>query len=671
MGIVKMERLTLVGLAREKDAVVHALSKLGAVDVRTDVEPSAEWLATHQQDTERLQQAVEQRQLLEQMIPVSKDLLPYKKPLFTLKRSITMRDFMKYDNEAERQEIIGWAKCLRDQRRAYQEAEARKAAIQLQLDVLQPWQEALEGREKMGERRLNQWLGRMNSRAQFEALQLYLEEEYPLSALAVLTETDPKAPMYCLLIAPASQQDVAYQQAQQRGFRPLQQKELKLTPQQEFKKLQAQLQEVEAELIQRQKESKDLAHHVSAFEELSDYLSVQIEKLEHGNRLLSSERLFALSGYIPSHLVKGTKKGLEETYIVYVATEAVDKQEDYPILLQNNAFVKPYEAITDMFSLPMAGEIDPTPSVAPFYCIFFGMMFSDVGYGLLFCLATAFLVWKVKVQGNFRKMCQAFFQCGLSSIIWGFLFGGFFGNLINEFTAGSIKFPVGWFNPMDDPTKLMIWSVIFGTIHIFIGMGVKIHILFATGRVKEALFDIVPWYFIITGLGLLGAGMTTIGKYLAGFGALVILLFAGRPSKNPLVRLFKGLGSLYGITGYFSDIMSYTRILALCLSTSVIAMVVNLLALLPGKGIIGLLFFVLIALLGHTLNFALSALSAYVHTTRLHYVEFFSKFFEGGGRAFRPLAFHTKYVLVDKPEEPTPQTENLRTRFKRFVAVQE
>lgn len=671
MGIVKMERLTLVGLAREKDAVVHALSKLGAVDVRADIDASDEWVASHRQESARLQQAVEQRQLLEQMIPVAKDLLPYKKPMFTLKRSITMRDFLKYDDEMERQTVVGWAQSLRDNRRAYQEAEARKAAIQLQLDVLEPWQEALQGREVISKRRLNQWLGRLNSRAQFDVLQTYLQEEHPLSALVVLSETDPKSPMYCLLVAPSSQQDIAYQQAQQRGFRPLQQKELKLTPQQEFQKLQEQLLAVDEELVNLQKEGKDFSHHVAAYEELSDYLSVQIEKLEHGNRLLSSDRLFALSGYIPAHLAKGTKKGLEETYVVYVSTEPVDKQEDYPILLQNNALVKPYEAITDMFSLPVAGEIDPTPSVAPFYCIFFGMMFSDVGYGLIFCLVTAFLVWKVKVQGNFRKMCQAFFQCGLSSIIWGFLFGGFFGNLVDEFTAGSIKFPVGWFNPMEDPTRLMIWSVIFGTIHIFIGMGVKIHILFATGRAKEAIFDVAPWYFIISGLGLMGAGMTDIGTYVAGFGALVILLFAGRPSKNPLVRLFKGLGSLYGITGYFSDIMSYTRILALCLSTSVIAMVVNLLALLPGKGVIGLLFFVLIALLGHTLNFALSALSAYVHTTRLHYVEFFSKFFEGGGRAFQPLAFHTKYVLVDKPEDPTPQTENLRTRFKRFATVQE
>lgn len=672
MGIVKMNHLTLVGLAREKDAVLRALSKLGAVEIRENQEQAEAWEAKQQEERGRVVEATEQRQLLEQMIPVSRDLLPYKKPMFTLKRSISMSDFLSYDDEKYRTEVLGWASALKENRRQYQEAQAKKAAAQLQLDVLLPWQEALAGADPKSTKRIHRWLGRVASPDQFKYLEEGLKESAPTAVVHALLKPEANSPVYVLLAAPSSEGEAPWQAAQQRGFRPLQQKAAKLTPEQEADECRETIKEIEEKMETLQTEAKELARHVAAYEELADYLAVQIERLDNSSRVLSSNRLFALEGYIPAYLAQGTQKGLEESFCVSLQMRPADRAEDYPILLNNNKLTKPYEAVTDMFSLPMAAEVDPVPSVAPTYCLFFGMMFSDIAYGILFCIITGLLVWKVKVQGNFRKMCQVFFQCGLSSIVWGALFGGFFGNMVSD------VFKPLWFDPMQAPTKLMIWSIIFGTIHIFIGLGVKMHVLIATNNVKEALVDVLPWFFIILGLGMLGGGyatgmglLTSIGTYLAIFGAIIILIFAGRPSKNPLVRLFKGIGSLYSVTGYFSDIMSYTRILALCLSTSVIAMVVNLLAKLPGDGFVGIIFFIIVAILGHTLNFALSALSAYVHTTRLHYVEYFGKFFEGGGRAFAPLAYHTKYVLVDLPEGPKPESESLRKRFARFRQAEE
>jgi V/A-type H+-transporting ATPase subunit I len=205
---------------------------------------------------------------------------------------------------------------------------------------------------------------------------------------------------------------------------------------------------------------------------------------------------------------------------------------------------------------------------------------------------------------------------------------------------------------MDDATKLMIWSMIFGVIHLFAGMGVKAYLLFVTGRGKDAVLDIFPWYLIIAGLGILlgGIGGQT-GLYLALAGAAVLVLFGGRDSQSGHAPAERAL-SLYDITSYISDILSYTRILALVLATSVIAMVVNLLGFLGGPSITGFFFYVLVAILGHGLNLALSALSAYVHTSRLHYVEFFSKFYDGGGRLWRPLTIKTRYVdIVRSPAE--------------------
>ena len=321
--------------------------------------------------------------------------------------------------------------------------------------------------------------------------------------------------------------------------------------------------------------------------------------------------------------------------------------EEYPILLKNNRLVKPFEVIGEMFSPPSTQEADPSPWVAPFYFFFFGIMLSDVAYGLILTVLSAVLVYKVKVAGDFRRMSQMLMYCGISSTIWGLLFGGFFGDMLSVLSDGKINMPAIWFNPMDDPTALMVWSIVFGVIHLFAGMFANALNLFRNGRGMDAVFDIFPWYLIIIGIGLMIGNIGgQAGMIVALAGVAIILLFGGRPAKNPIVRLFKGLGALYNITAYLSDILSYTRILALVLATSVIAMVVNLMGFMIGPTIPGIILFVVVAVAGHGLNLALSALSAYVHTSRLHYVEFFGKFYSGGGRMWRPLRQKTKYTEI-------------------------
>lgn len=677
MGIVKMKRLTLVGPLSTKPAVLNTLSKLGAVDIRDNAEKAEVWQAKVGRENAHYRKMLEDKQLLDSVIPIADKLAAQKKPMFAAKRSVSIQQFMRYDSGELRTKVLSAARELQGNRQKYEEALAEKAQASLQRDILLPWQEALGDSEVDDTRRIRTWLGHVSNMIQYENLVKALAEVNHTAVVKVLLNKDVKSVAYLVLAAPAVDGELAFVQAQQYGFQPLRQKAAKLSPQEELGHCERKLRELDEELAILQEEGRRLSSEKACFEELSDYFAVQIEKVKADEHILSSERLFVIQGYIPEHLAKGTKKGLEETYCVSVMLEDVTKSDEYPILLSNGKFSSPYEAVIDMFSLPNASEVDPTPTVAPFYCIFFGMMFSDVAYGIIFCLITALLVYKFKVQGGLRKMCQMFFQCGLSSIVWGVLFGGFFGNLIDAFSGASVKFPALWFNPMDDPMKMMIWSVIFGVLHIFVGMGVKVKILAATGKLKEALLDVVPWYLIIGGLGVFAYGVAggapvlkTVGLYVLIVGAAVVLLFAGRSTRNPILRILKGVGALYDITSYFSDIMSYTRILALCLSTSVIAMVVNLLALLPGKNVLGLIFFVVIAVLGHTLNFALSALSAYVHTTRLHYVEFFGKFYEGGGRAFDPLAYRTKYVQIDRAEaEPKPIKESLKHRFARFITA--
>ena len=235
--------------------------------------------------------------------------------------------------------------------------------------------------------------------------------------------------------------------------------------------------------------------------------------------------------------------------------------------------------------------------------------------------------------------------CGISTAIWGFVFGSVFGSSLPGI-------PV-IINPLKDVMVLMAMSLVFGIIHIYIGLGIKGYTLLRDGDVIGFISDIILWYIFITGVCLLiipvVAGdigiFSVIGKYLAIIGMVGIILTNGRAYKGIFMKLFKGTSALYGITGYFGDILSYTRLMALCLSSGVIGQVINLLGAMAGP--VGM---IIIGLIGHSINLFIGALGAYVHTSRLQFVEFFGKFYEGGGEAFTPFKFRTKYTSINEEE---------------------
>lgn len=443
--------------------------------------------------------------------------------------------------------------------------------------------------------------------------------------------------------------------------------------------LEEEIKAYEDKIAQHQLTAKTLALRLNQFENLADFLNLQIQQNKAAKQFLETKHLVYFEGYLPEHLENQVLLRLQEEFTVWLDLQEISKLEDFPIAYRNPAWIAPYEGVTTMFSRPHAGELDPTPAFAPFYLLFYGMMFSDIGYGLLLSLITGFLLWGMKVKGESRQISGVLFQCGLSSAFWGLMFGGFFGNLLDTI-GGEGTFPALWFNPTSEPIKLILVSVIFGLIHIFVALAVQIRLALARGQWQKALLDIFPWYLILggTALYLVQSQLPdllpiSLGLYAIYLGVGILLVFSGRPSWNPLLRFVKGLGALYSITGYLSDLMSYTRILALALATSVIAMVVNRLGSMGGKGILGILLFILIGLLGHGLNFVLSALGAYVHSTRLQFVEFFGKFYEGGGRAFAPLQFTTDYVEVKgRPFAPRKSiASKLKDRLKQFAEREE
>ncbi|MCR5015055.1 MAG: V-type ATP synthase subunit I [Ruminococcus sp.] len=406
----------------------------------------------------------------------------------------------------------------------------------------------------------------------------------------------------------------------------------------------------EKRIIELAESRKDLKFAV-------DYLTMRKDKYDALNLLGFTESTFVLTGFIPEKYCDSLRKEIEEKHVAYIEFTDPSEDEEVPVLLENGRFSAPLEGITKMYAMPSKGDVDPTPVMAFFYYLLFGMMLSDAGYGILMVIGTMIALKKFKLEESMRKTLIMFRNCGISTVIWGALFGSWFGDIVQVVGKQFFDKDVGsialWFQPLDDPIKLLLFSFGIGILHLFLGVAVAFHMSWKDGRKLDAIFDAVPIYLIILGVAPLGAGiltevpstLKTVGGYMLIAGVVLLVLTAGRSSKNIFGKLFGGLYALYNTaTGWLSDILSYSRLLALGLATGSIASVINLIGTMPENKIIKLVLLIVVFVIGHTANLAINLLGAYVHTDRLQFVELFSKFYTGGGREFEPLTVNTKYL---------------------------
>ena len=405
---------------------------------------------------------------------------------------------------------------------------------------------------------------------------------------------------------------------------------------------------------------------------ISDYFRMRASKYEVLGTLEQSKRIFIVEGYVAERDAASLESDLTGRYDVAVELFDPDPSEDVPVQLKNGPFASPMEGVIESYSMPGAGELDPTTPVACFYYILFGMMLSDFAYGALMSIATFVLIKKVKnMERSMRKTLTMFFYCGLGTMLSGLLFGSYFGDaptvIAKTFFGQDFVIPK-LIDPLNEPMKMLVVCFAIGIIHLFAGLFINLYTALKQKRYVDAVSDSVLWMLLVAGLILFGlttdmvTGMFsleklspaagTVGKVMAVIGAIGIILMDGRESKSWVKRTLKGLYGLYGVTSYLSDLLSYSRLLALGLATSVISSVFNQMgSMVAGTPVIGVIFFILIFIVGHVLNLAINALGAYVHANRLQYVEFFSKFYSGGGRKFNPFATNTKYISIRNPQD--------------------
>lgn len=431
----------------------------------------------------------------------------------------------------------------------------------------------------------------------------------------------------------------------------------KFTPAELTEQMMKRCVELEKQRDEAVEKIKKLAENRQQLKFAVDYLAMRKDKYEALSALGFTENTFVLTGFIPEKYCESLRKEIEKKHTAYIEFTDPTDEDDVPVLLENGRFSAPVEGITKMYAMPSKGDVDPTPVMAFFYYLFFGMMLSDAGYGLLMVIGTTFALKKFRLEDSMKKTLTMFRNCGISTVIWGALFGSWFGDIVQvvgrEFFGREIGSIALWFQPLDDPIKLLLFSFGLGILHLFLGVAVSFHMSWKDGRKLDAFCDSVPVYLTVLGVAPLGAGiltevpavLKTIGSYMMIAGVILLVLTAGRSSKSIFGKFFGGLYALYNTaTGYLSDILSYSRLLALGLATGSIASVINLIGTMPENKIVKLVLLIVVFAVGHTANLAINLLGAYVHTDRLQFVELFSKFYTGGGREFQPLTVNTKYI---------------------------
>lgn len=669
MAMLKMQRVYIYALLKDCKDILEDLQRLGMVeienlDIQDEVFEKGETMYFQSQYASSANTAREAREILERYTKHKKGLLSSFKGRKQIKRS------EYYRLAEETQDILKVAYDIISYQKNIDMNEAEKVKYEAQLDAVRPWLDLDVPMNFSGTYSTRAFIGKFPDKRSSTDIVTALAQAAPdAEGIDVEIIYSDENQTCVFVLASAKEADEVSAALRRIGFEyPSYQSPV--VPKVREKEIKRHISNREGRILEAEQNIKALNEYYPKLEFLEDYFVMKSERYAAFDEISTSNNTFVMKGFIPAEDADALKEHLESRYSVEVEFEDSDT-DDTPVKLRNNSFAAPTESVIASYSYPDRHEADPTSIMAIFYYIFFGLMFSDAGYGITMAIACGIMLLKYKtMEAGLRRSVKMFFWCGVSTAIWGLLFGSFFGDAVSVISQTFFHTPAPpipglvvpiWFNPVTDPMQMLMFSFLFGIIHLFTGLAIMAYNNIKQKQYLAVLYDVISWYLLVGGaifallsLDMMGniAGFTlppifgTIGGIMAGVGALIILIFAGRESSNPIKRLLKGIYGLYGITSYLSDILSYSRLLALGLATGVIAQVFNQIGSMMGDGIIGIILFALIFIIGHGLNIGINALGAYVHTNRLQFVEFFGKFYKGGGREFKPFKINTKHYTV-------------------------
>ena len=671
MAMLQMQRITIYALKKDRKQLLEALQRRGVIEV-SDILPEDN--VFYKSDVTNAKSGFDRNiasakdavNILEQYIPTKKSMLS----VLNGRSEVTAEVYDAFHKKYEA--VVRAANRIQSLSKEIAENKAEISKYLMQVEILTPWVGLDIPMNFSGTKFTKSFIGTLPKAWDLETIYGKLAEYMPLNVDIISTSAEQT----CVFV-------LCTREHAERVYEVLRQEEFTLpsitfdrAPAEQLEHLKSLIVEAEAAIKKAEEEIISFGGYKDELMFLQDYDAMRSEKYEVIGHLLQSRNTFILTGFIPRKDADKLKSDMIGKFDVAVEFEEPADPEEVPVLLNNNGFSKPLEGVLAGYSLPGKGEIDPTMVMSLFYYMLFGLMLSDAGYGALMVAGCAFGLMKFRktMEPSMRNTLKMYLFCGISTVFWGIMFGSFFGDIIDvvarSFFGRTAATPVIaplWFFPVNEPMRMLSFAMLIGLIHLLTGLILKAYQLMLQKDLKAVLYDVVTWFVLVAGstilllsmemmkniLGIditIPAVMVKVTTVLVLLSALTIIATNGRESKNPFKRFLKGLYALYGITGYLSDVLSYSRLLALGLATGIIGSVINQMASMTAGIVLGPLWFLIIVIFGHTLNIAINALGAYVHTNRLQYVEFFGKFYEGGGRIFNPFHMKTKYYKIKEKE---------------------
>lgn len=409
--------------------------------------------------------------------------------------------------------------------------------------------------------------------------------------------------------------------------------------------------------------AREFFSHEQSLQFAYDALLHRQEREDLESKITGLQYTAVLTAWLPKKWLARFTKRLAKQFPQAAVVEIETTEDDIPpVALMNRAAIRPFEAVTNIYGKPAYNELDPSGALAIFFLVSFGLALTDAGYGLVM-MALMFVAEKFfRLKREMRKMVRLLFYAGVSTTILGALTGGWFGVSLEALPPSGLRdLLLSWkvIDPISNPIGLLMFAFAIGIVQLLTAWGVRGYHNWKTGNSSAIFLDDIPWITMVAFIllwvgannGIIFAGAAGVLKWAAIANAVFLVLTQGRSAKNPFLKLGSGILSLYGLVSFLSDVLSYSRLLALGLATGIIGLVVNLIAGMVNSSIpvVGFLLAGVVLLVGHTFNLGINALGAFIHSGRLQFVEFFPKFMEGGGTPYTPFGRVSRYV--DNPSE--------------------
>lgn len=632
-----MKHLRLLGMGSEREALLKAMQDMECVEI-SSIDGSEEALKSGfaKPDDKALMSAQEASRAYRTALASLDRFAPEKKGMFRKRQGVSRAAFFSAESEENARTA---AETINKDTRRLGEIESERTKNEALRATLAPWL-TVDAPLSGADGALAVFFGTVGLNVTDDALKALADS---LDGLLTWQQaSSDRSLRYLLVMCHESVKERALSALRDLGFSTVSFRGMTGTAKENDKALAENLAALEKERQEIEQRIAGLGGKREALLEASDRAAIALRREEAKSRLVGTDKVFLLEGWLPADRCAALEKALEPfTCAIETREPTEDEYPQVPVQLKNNKLTRPLNMVTEMYSLPAYGTLDPNPLMAPFFILFYGIMMADMGYGLLMMIASVIISKKYRPKGMSGELFSLLGLCGISTFIMGALTGGFFGDFLTQLVAivspGTVFALPKLFDPLDDLTMILIGSMALGMVQIVTGMAISLIEKCKRKKFLDAFFEEITWWIVFIGIALLALGKGAAVLYV---GCALVLL-------GPIVqgkgwgRLTGVFGSLYNhVTGYFGDILSYTRLMALMLAGSVIAQVFNMLAAMPGNVIA----FIIISMLGNAMNFGLNLLGCYVHDLRLQCLEFFNKFYVDGGKPFRPMTLDTEYV---------------------------